>query len=313
MDFKTLSGVVQSIITTIQQTAVGSVRSINKNTFSTTVKNFPKTQTIKGSVTVTNQKKLEKEIKENRKIHKEVFKFLKKLKFPTSIEVSNFPKFPKFPEFPKEFKVSNFPEPLPFPKNIRVSNQPTKELKEVASTASAIEKAIKGLKLNPKINVEAPKMPAVNVPEPRVMVTQQEVDYKKIASLIPKGEKIDYDKLATTISKQLAEMVVTIGSGGGSGRGNPYLGRDGKPARALVDDKGRVITSPDYFLADKAKVGDVTYTGNENSEGDWYMFKLDGDAIRYASNKNNTGYKDYAEAWSDKENLDYDYPSNVDF
>lgn len=310
MEFKLLHDIVKNIQDTIWNTGVESVKSLRSHTYSAKVVNFPKTQKINGVVSVSNQKRVETELKKSTVTLKTILKWLKSLKFPTEIKVSNFPAFPEW-KFPESFRVSNFPKPPEFPKNIRVSNQPTKEIKDVADAVKDLNKALKALKLNPKINVEAAKIPNIVVPEPRVTVTQQDIDYEKLAGIFPQpipAKEIDYEKLADAI----ASRMVSVGSGGG-GRSNGFIGRDGKPTKAVVDSSGRILTNPDYFIADKEVGASITYTGNENPEGAWYMMKVAGDQIRYASSTNNPGYEDYAAAWDDKENLEYDYPSKVSF
>lgn len=315
MEFKLVQQIVGNIQSTIENVAVATVNALKAHTFraDVKVKNFPKNQKISGIVSVSNQKRVEAELKKATTTQKTILKWLKKLSFPSSIKVDNFPEFPKFPEFPTSIKVDNFPKFPEFPKNFRVSNQPTKELKEIAKQVKDLQKALKKIKLDPKINVEAAKIPDINVPEPRVTVTQKDIDYEKLASLIPVSEGIDYDKLAERLAKELGEMVVSIGGGGSSSGGNSFYDRQGRPARAMVDAEGRVVTHPDYFIADKEVGNSITYTGNENPEGAWYMMKIEGDQMRYASSTNNTGYKDYAEAWDDRANLTYDYPSKVSF
>ena len=311
MEFKLLQTIVGNIQTTIENAAIASVNAIKANVFDVKVRNFPKTQKVNGVVSVSNQKRVEKELKIANVTQKSVLKWLKGLKFPTSIKVDNFPEPQKFPDFPTEIKVKNFPKQKEYPKNIRVLNQPTKEIKAVDKSVKAVADAVKKLKLNPQINVEAPKMPPINVPEPRVTVTQKDIDYQKLADLIPVPEELNYDLLAEKIAKVLGEMVVSIG-GGKSGGGNSFYDRQGRPARATLDDKGRILTSPDYFIADKEVGSTVTYTGNENSEGAWYIMMVSGDAIRYASNNNNEG-KTYEQAWAARAELEYDYPSKVEF
>lgn len=315
MEFKIVQQIVGNIQQTIENAAVASVNALKAHTFNADVKvkNFPKNQKVNGIVSVSNQKRVEKELKTNGVTLKTILKWLKSFKMPKSIEVSNFPKAEKYPEFPKGFNVLNFPKPPEFPKNMRVSNQPTKEIKAVEKAVSEVMKAIKDLKLDPKINVQAPQSEKIVVPAPSVSVAQKDIDYKKLASLIPIPEKIDYDKLADKLAKTLGEMVVSIGGGGSSSGGNSFYDRQGRPARAMVDAEGRVVTHPDYFIADKEVGATTTYTGNENPEGEWYMMRVVGDQIRYASSTNNTGYKDYAEAWDNRANLVYDYPSKVSF
>lgn len=311
MKFELIQQIVTNINNTIQQTAIGMARSLMAHTFGVKVKNFPKNQRISGTVTVANQKKVEKQLLRNGLIQNSVLSWLKAFKLPTSINISNFPSFPKFPVFPEGFKILNFPKQLPYPKNIRVTNQPTAWIKKSNTRLLAIEKAVKAIKLDPKITVVPPVAEKIIVPAPKITIPQSEkFDYKKLSSLMPQPTKeIDYKKLSESISKEIASSLVSVGGGGS--RSNNFLGRDGKPRKAIVDEKGRIITHPDYFIADKSTSG-VIYTGNENPEGAWFMMRVDGDEIRYASNNNNSNIS-YPVAWAAKEVLNYDYPSNVDF
>jgi len=314
MQFKVIQEITGNIINTIQNVGIASVNAIKAHTFGVTVKNFPKNQTVSGTVTVANQKNVEKKLSDSHLTQKSVLGWLKAFKLPTSINVGNFPKAPEFPKFPEGFKISNFPKQLPFPKNIRITNQPTAEIKKLNTEMKSLKKAVKAIKLDPKINVTPPVSEKIVVPAPSVTLTQDKFDYKKLSSLMPKPAKeLDYKKLSESIASEIAQSIVTVGGGGSSG-GNGFINRDGTPGKALVDSKHRVITNPDYFIADKeTTAADVIYTGNENSWGDWFMMRVDGDQIRYASSSNNTGYPDYANAWDNRVGLEYDYPSNVDF
>jgi len=311
MEFKLVHNIVKNIQDTIWNTGVESVKSLRSHTYDAKVKNFPKNQKINGIVSVSNQNRLEKELKTNGVTLKTILKWLKGFKLPKSIEVSNFPSPEKPLPFPKSFEVSNFPKHPVFPKSFEVSNQPTKEIQDIHNAIIGLDGTMKKMKLNPKITVTAPQSEKIIVPAPDVMVTQQEIDYKKLADSFPKpvaAKEIDYEKLADAI----ASKIVTVGGGGSSGGGNSFYDRSGRPARAMVDAEGRVVTSPDYFIADKGKIGDILYTGNENSEGAWYMMRLNGDEIRYASNNNNNNIT-YEAAWTNRASLNYDYPSKVEF
>lgn len=256
---------------------------------------------------VNNLDEVSGELKKSNKSFLIITSILRKMKFPTEMRVTNFPEFPKFPKFPTEFRVSNFPKFPAFPKEIRVSN-PT-DLTNLTTEIGTVKKAIENLKLDPQINVSTPA--PVIVPPASVSVTQREINPEKlaqaIADVIP---SIDYKKLADAIAEEMGRM--TIKGGGGSGGGNPFKTADGRPGRALIDDKGRIITSPDYFLSDKDTSGSVKYTGNLALNGRWYMFKVDGDAIRYASSSNNPNIP-YTQAWTDRATLTYDYADHVDF
>lgn len=284
MEFKIVQKIVGNIQSTIENAAVATVNALKAHTFNADVrvKNFPKNQKVNGVVSVSNQRRVEKELKKNGTTQKSMLKWLKGFKMPKSIEVSNFPKPEKFPKFPTEIKVKNFPKQKEFPKNIRVSNQPSKELKDLSKKIAAVEKAVKALKLDPKINVDAPKIPEINVPEPSVTVTQKDIDYEKLASLIPVPEKIDYDKLAEKIGKELGEMVVSIGSGGGSRK------------------EGQDDLTREYNISDKDESSTPKYYGFVGRSGNWYILKESGTEYRYVR-----GSQSYVTNWDNRASLDY--------
>jgi hypothetical protein len=156
MTFKLVNQILASLIKTIEQTAVVSVNAIKAHTFSSKIINFPKTQKIKGVVTVVNQKKVERELKNSKKIQDSILKWLNKFTIPSNFKIDNFPESIKFPT---SIEISNQIKPikpLPYLKNIRVTNQPTKEIKKINTQLIAVKKAIGKLKLNPSINVETP-------------------------------------------------------------------------------------------------------------------------------------------------------------
>jgi len=313
MEFKLVQQIVKNIQDTVTNSVIGSSRALMKHTFPTKIVNFPKIQKVNGVVSISNQKRVEKELKKSTIVQKSVLKWLKSFKLPTKMEISNFPSAKKQLPYPTKMEVSNFPKSVEAPKNIRVSNQPTKEIKALGELLKQVKTAIGGLKLDPTIKVQAAKADKVIVPPANVSVTQQEIDYEKLASLIPVADDFDYDKLSKAVAKEIADMVVSIGGGGSGGNSNGFRERDGKPGRALVDSKGRIITHPDYFIADKEIGALVTYTGNESFDGYWYMMKVSGDEIRYASSQNNEAYSNYAAAWEARASLEYGYPSEVDF
>lgn len=291
MEFNILKQVVGNIQQTIENAAVASVNAIKANVFGVTVKNFPKNQKINGIVSVSNQKRVETELKKATVTQKTILKWLKSLKFPTSIKVDNFPDYPKFPEFPTEIKVKNFPKQKEYPKNIRVLNQPTKEIKEVRDAIKALEKATKALKLNPTINVEAPKPEKVVVPPASVSVTQQEIDYEKLASLIPVPESFDYKKLAESIAEELAASIVTIGGGGGGRR-----------------NEGQDDLTREYNVADKDTDGAIKYYGFTGRSGQWYILREDtgSNEFRYVKGSNS-----YPTNWASRASQEYDYYHEV--
>lgn len=312
MEFKLVSSIVSNIQQTIVNSLAGTANTLKGHTFNVRVKNFNKTQLVKGTITVANQKRLEKEIKDSRKVQNSILGFLNSMKFPTSIRVDNFPDYPKFPEFPKSINVDNFPKPQEFPKNIRVSNQPTKELDSIANALKDVNGSVKKIKFNPTINVEAPKLPNINVPEPRVTVTQKDIDYERLASLIPQPEQIDYTKLAESIAKEIGQSIVTLGGGGTSGNKYPYRTSNGQPSHAVVNDLGQIsnVSEERWGVNNTYEETGLSYIGEQDVDGNWILRKVveaDGSTtITYATVNNNPGYTDYTSAWTDRLSLVYD-------
>lgn len=248
MEFKIVQDIVANIISTVENTAIASVRSLKAHTFSTKVTNFPKTQEVKGTVVVGNQKNVEKQLQKIEKPLNPILEAIRSIRFPKSFEISNFPKPEKYPEPPKSVEVSKLP-PIQFPTTTEVSNQPTQELRDIRGQVEKVEKAVKGLKLNPSINVQAPKPERVLVPPAQVTVQEKEIDYDKLAQAVASQiPSFDYRKLADAIGKKLAEGLVSVGGGGGSGR------------RGAYDANGRMLVTTSTEAVLKVKnYADATY------------------------------------------------------
>ena len=61
----------------------------------------------------------------------------------------------------------------------------------------------------------------------------------------------------------------------------------------------------DYMIVEIAK-GDTNYYGFEKADGKWYIMRESSGSYRYAK-----GTADFADSWTDKANLSYNYPSNA--
>jgi hypothetical protein len=264
MEFRIVKDIVSSVINTIEQTAIASVRSIKAHVFSTKIINFPKTQEVKGTVVVGNQKNVEKQLQKIERPLPSILEAIKAIAFPKSFEVSN---FPKYPEPPRSVEVSNFPPPLQL-KEIRVSNQPTEELQGIQEQMGKVEKAVKALKLDPTINVQAPKPERVVVPPAQVTLNEKEIDYEKlsiaIADKMPEG--IDYKKIADAIGKKLAEGLVSLG--GSHSKNSSSSSQDSikiketSPTDATKANPSLVVSynaAGDVVLLEKT-IGGTTYT-----------------------------------------------------
>jgi hypothetical protein len=75
MNPKLITSLVENIISSIENIAVATVNAIRVNLFKVRVDNFPKTQSVKGTVTVANQKNLEKEVRNINKSIKKINNF----------------------------------------------------------------------------------------------------------------------------------------------------------------------------------------------------------------------------------------------
>jgi hypothetical protein len=314
MNFQLLQQIVKSIISAIQESTISAVKVLRGSTFSAKVVNIPKTQTIKGTVTVGNQKNLEKEIKVLDKSIKQLKDVAASIKIPDKMEITNFPTPEKYPDFPKTIEVSNQPKEIRISntkdfKEVSVKNQPTKEIKDVIVAVEKLSKDIRALKLDPKINVEAPM---VNIPKTEIKFPEIPVP--------PSAEEIA-DSLYTSDPKRFIPVrlsdgeefykalteIVTTASGGVI----PFTGTDGRARRAMVDDLGRLVIaggSASYYFMDSELVGSINYSGYQSSDGLWYIEKHEEDtttaSTRYASNKNNA--ITYTDAWANKETIIYE-------
>lgn len=250
---------VGSIVNAIQQSAILSVRSLKAHVFTTKIENLPEVQKISGEVKV-NQSGTEKAISGVKIGVGRVENAVKAIKIPSKIEVTNFPKPTQFPNFPKEIAVSNFPRQKEFPREITVTNHPTKELSDINDSVGKLSGEIKKLKLDPTINVSTPA--PVVVPAPSVTVTQQKIDYEKLATAIAEQiPNFDYKKFGEVIADKVNISV----SGGGGKYAYKYGNGDG--AAALVDDDRHVqvdvLTIPDVVIKETTPTDTSKLNGSQ--------------------------------------------------
>lgn len=130
--------------------------------------------------------------------------------------------------------------------SVKVTN-----LDEVKFDTSDLEKAIKDLKLDPKIDVKAP---IVNVDKPDLKPLQDVMlDLLKAVQKIelPKQEfpKTDLSKVEKKLDESNKHLKAITekrfgGGGGGGGNGTPYIGQDGKASYIVKGfDPGANITT----------------------------------------------------------------------
>lgn len=149
-------------------------------------------------------------------------------------------------------ELAQIPKTLPeFEQRDTVS---VSNLDEVAFDTSALEKAIKGLKLDPKIDV---KSPVVNIDAPDLSPLQgvmldllKAVQKQKFEiPAFPKIPKTDLSKVEKKLDESNKHLKAITekrfgGGGGGGGNGTPYIGQDGKASYIVKGfDPGANITT----------------------------------------------------------------------
>jgi len=134
MTFELVQKIVATIIRTVENSAVMSVRALKAHTFSVRVSNQPSTQSIKGTVTVGNQKNIEK--------------LLAKL----SVAVAKLPTV--YPE-------TKIPSPLPYPKEISVSNLESVPQADLKRVEELLMKLVREMKTLPKEYPKQEKFPTI--------------------------------------------------------------------------------------------------------------------------------------------------------
>jgi len=144
------------------------------------------------------------------------------------------------------------------------------------------------------------------------MVTQQEIDYEKLAKLLAKQiPSLDYEKLANTLAKEMGQMVITGGGGGGGTsfkdeNGNKAYGLIGADRYLQVDVRNMPVQeSVEYVTQDVDKTTeDVTYVGSATSDGVWIIQKIE-IAVNESSFRYITGTEDYSTNWDNRATLTY--------
>jgi len=85
----------------------------------------------------------------------------------------------------------------------------------------------------------------------------------------------------------------------------------------IVDSNGNEINiNSDYLTNDLDDYSEtnITYVGQEKKDGTWLILKIDentGTVIRGASQKNNSSYSSYSNAWTNRTSLTYTYLKDV--
>lgn len=285
---------INFFIKQIETLAKVVVATIKKHLFRVRVDNFPKTQEIKGTVIVGNQKKVEdgqKTIIARIDLgFKEIVAVLKQIvskEYPKTIEVSNLKK----------------PEKVVIPDRITIEN-----FKEVTQSLESIKEEVKKLKLDPKIEVASPNVTVSPTP---VTVNEQIIDVEK-----------PIENLGRHLKSHLEDTVIAL-KGAGPTEAIPVRLSNGKEFYEAITNivsrsrrsqpvtvvNGNILTN--FEINDMEKAGDnIVYKGLEDKDGLWCIQKIDssaGNVFRFATQTNNPNYNTYPSAWADRLSLVYGY------
>ena len=195
-------------------------------------------------------------------------------------EMSLVPKsLPKIPEQKDTVKVSN--------------------LDEIKLDTTAVEKAIKNLKLDPKIdvkaadvNVEAPDLKPIKdglLEIVKVIKAQKYPEVPVTDLKTVEKELADQTKELKSHTKQLKTLIEQPkgGGGGGGGNGTPYIDSTGKPVNVEVEADGSIpvtaiIGTTNYTtrIAEDSGDSNLTYIGkaaigSATSSAVWQIQKID--------------------------------------
>jgi len=300
MTFELVQKIVATIIRTVENSAVMSVRALKAHTFSVRVSNQPSTQSIKGTVTVGNQKNIEK--------------LLAKL----TVAVAKLPTV--YPE-------TKIPSPLPYPKEISVSNLESVPQADLKRVEELLMKLVREMKALPKEYPKQEKFPTIpafpkfpefpkQLPFPTSMKVNvpTEIRVNNLKELFEDLTGKDPKKhlnVRLSDGKEFYKAVQEIMTAGRSKL--PFVNTQGQDIPAHVDHQQRIVLSPDYLIVDEETISGTTYTGNERFDGRWFLMRIQTSPtrIRYASFGNNDQYTSYKNAWDNKVILVFDYPSKV--
>lgn len=308
MSWETIQKILKVLTDTIQNSTIASVHSVREtitsHLYKVEVQNPITKMTIGGKVSVTNHPDYKKELKN-------IEEAVKDIEVPKKIEVTNFPKvpvFPKFPAFPKEFKISNPQE------SVSITN-----LKEVTSSLNELKKQISKLKLDPKVQVDAPVIPppvvrvektpspTVNVEAPDLSFFEELTNYfESLNEKKPLPVRLSDGKSFYKALDRITEFVTS------NGNATSFLDSDGNPDNGRIDKNKnlKVSTSERWEFNQSEEVDDNnSYIGEESVDADWRIRKIVKDGsittITYATARNNPEVESYPEAWTNRANLEY--------
>jgi hypothetical protein len=296
MEFKLVQTIISRIIETIQNTAIASVRAIKENVFNVNIKNFPKTQDIKGTVVVGNQRKVEKLLKDLKKINVSFFKEAGNNEYSVKVtnlkdkinienlkdlELSTKESNKLLSDLALEIKKLQTLSKALDKKEIKIANQV--ELKPVLKSIKDLSAWLKKQEFSPKINVEAPIIPepVINQPAPIVNVKKETYNFDKLVKKLSKElfQKSSKKYISVRLSDgdkfyEAMKEMMAISSGGGGGK-YAFKDSDGNKNQALIDEDRHIqtdiLTMPDGDIIGAIEniptidVSDLATSANQDS------------------------------------------------
>jgi hypothetical protein len=304
--------ILQFIKTTFENITIGAVKTLKDHEYVVKLKSnrveitnplkLPKVFKTKEINPINNKQDIENQTKqlvkflENQidKLEKAMLDISKK----DSVKITN---LKDIPEAPKEIKVVN-PQRV-----VSISN-----FFEIQKEIGKLKKAVEALKLDPKIIIPDIKIPNIRIPAIKQPEIKNEIILDKLEKLIGINPK-EYVPVRLSDGEKFYEAlkeIETIVSGGGGGK---YAFQDTKGERTYgltnILRQLMVVSEDRWGLNNSEKVGSITYTGEEDVDGNWIVRRITkaGSSISmaYATKKNNSNINTYTYAWGHRASLVY--------
>lgn len=194
--------------------------------------------------------------------------------------------------------------------DVRVTN-----LSEVKLDTADVVKAIKALKLDPKIEVKSPEVSVektdLNPIKDILLDVVKAVNAIEFPDFpdIPTTDLSKVEKKLDESNKHLQKLVdkPVASGGGGGGNGTPYVNDGGRASYVTLDNGAIPVTSGGIasYQVNDIEEDTTSYFGFSTSSGDWMVKELTDTSVSYATVSNNGTVTSYTDAWTNRLTLTF--------
>ncbi len=223
----TVSDALSFLKATIESAAIAAVKSLKAHTFrvdigekKVEIANFPSVQQVAGKVEVSNQVRLESQLKRLQEWLVKVEGRLTALKPRDEVRISNFPPAAKFPDFPKQIALSE-----PIEVSEKSLSSVLEAVKRLTALVSKLPTEYPHIKIPPFPDIQIPPFPEIPKPPKSVSVDNLE---RTISSDPKKYVPVRLTD-GTAFYEALKELLIA------AGRSYAYSDSQGAKQQGLVD------------------------------------------------------------------------------